>query len=56
MIWQRCENFSYKSLYSSFSIESLEAFPSSMIWNPWVLVKVGLKAWEATCGRIFTLD
>ena len=31
-------------------------FPSKVIWNVWVLPKVGSFAWEATWSKIMTLD
>ena len=33
-----------------------EVFSSKVIWNPWVLMKVGFFEWEATQGKILTLD
>ena len=43
-----------KSLYSS--IENSEAFPTSLVWNPWVLVRVSFFTWELLWGRILTLE
>ena len=31
-------------------------FPSKLVWNSWVPTKVGFFAWEASSGRIFTLN
>ena len=30
--------------------------PHQFIWNPWVLTKVGFVSWEASWGRVLTLD
>ena len=43
-----------KSLYSS--IENSEAFPTSLVWNPWVPVRVSFFTWELLWGRILTLE
>ena len=32
------------------------AFPSRSIWNPIVLPKIGFFAWEASWGKVFTLN
>ena len=58
MDWQhtRCGNFSIKQRYSSSSIENSKVFPTSLIWNPSILVRVSFLAWEATWGRLDQLE
>ena len=31
-------------------------FPSRLIWNPWVPIKVDFFAWEDSWGKVLTLD
>ena len=31
-------------------------FPALLVWNPLVLLKVGFFAWEASWGKVLTLD
>ena len=33
-----------------------EIFLVNIVWNPWMLTKVGFFAWEAVWGRIWSLD
>ena len=40
--------FSVKSLYSILEVGSVKPFPSSVVWNVWVLPKVSLFTWEAS--------
>ena len=48
--------FSVKSLYRALQSVSLVAFPSKIIWNSCVQPKLSFFAWEASWGRILTLD
>lgn len=34
----------------------MEEFPFNIMWNLWVLMKISFFAWEASWGRILTLD
>ena len=49
-------NFSVKSLYSAFDYRSAVQFPKSIIWSPRVPTKVGFFAWEASWGKVLTVD
>ena len=44
------------SLFTPFCIENLEVFPTSLVWNPQVPMRVCFLAWKATWGRILTLE
>ena len=48
--------FSIKSLYNSLQPVSLVSFPSKIIWNSYVQPKLSCFAWEASWGRVLTLD
>ena len=43
MVWlgSRKDTFSVKSFYSSLACRSVEPFPYDMVWNSWVLMRVG---------------
>ena len=46
-----------KSHYSSLAICRLfQVFPLSIVWNPWVLMRISFFSWEALLGRILPLD
>ena len=45
-----------RSLYSSLSRGFREPFPTSIVWRSWAPMKVSFFAWEASWGRILTLD
>ena len=49
-------SFSVKSLYSILEGGRIEPFPTSVVWNAWVPPKVSFFAWEATWGKVLTLD
>ena len=34
----------------------VDLFPSCVVWNAWVPPKVSFFAWEATWGKVLTLD
>ena len=53
---QRVDPSLVKSLYSIFEVGSVELFPTSVVWNPWVPSKVSFFAWEATWEKVLTLD
>ena len=48
--------FSMKFIYKYLSDLEAHLFPSNLIWNSWVPTMVGFFAWEASWGRILTLD
>ena len=49
-------NFTVKSFYNALEGGSTVPFPRSIIWSPYVPTKVGFFAWEATWGKVLTLD
>ncbi|RVW97325.1 hypothetical protein CK203_025933 [Vitis vinifera] len=53
---RRMINLQSKSLYKALEPERQGEFPSSVIWNPWVSLRVGFFAWEATWNKVLTLD
>ena len=48
--------FLVKSLYRAWQPVSLASFPSKIIWNSCVQLKISFFAWEASWGRVLTLD
>ncbi|CBI18590.3 unnamed protein product, partial [Vitis vinifera] len=48
--------FSVKSLYRALQSDSLVSFPSKIIWNSSVQPKLSFFAWEASWGKVLTLD
>ena len=48
--------FSVKSLYRAMQPVSFVAFPSKIILNSCVQPKLSFFAWEASWGRVLTLD
>ena len=48
--------FSVKSLYASLETGSVVQFPPSIVCNAWVPPQVMFFAWEATWGKVLTLD
>ena len=48
--------FSIKSLYRALQPVSIASFPSKIIWNSYVQPKISFFAWEASWGRVLTLD
>ena len=50
MGWTKSKDgkFTIKSLYKALEPERLGDFPASVIWNSWVLPRVGFFACEAT--------
>ena len=49
-------DFSVKSLYRTMQPGSHAFFPSKIIWNSCVQPKLSFFAWEASWGRVLTLD
>ena len=58
VLWKETKDgiFSVKSLYSALVSRSVVQFPNSIIWSPCAPTKVGFFAWEASWGRVLTLD
>ena len=50
------KGFSVKSMYKGFGPSPAIDFPYRLIWNPVVPSKIGVFAWEATWGKVLTLD
>ena len=50
------KGFSIKSMYKGFDPSPAIDFPHHLIWNPVVPPKIGVFAWEATWGKVLTLD
>ena len=48
--------FLVKALYKALEMESTRCFPMKIIWNLSVQSKVSFFAWEATWGKVLTLD
>ena len=58
VIWtaSRCDTFTVKSLYSILEPENSPLFPSGSIWRASVPPKVTFFAWEASRGKVLTLE
>ena len=58
VLWKETkdENFSVKCLYSALDSRSAVQFPESIIWSPCVPTKASFFAWEASWGKVLTLD
>ena len=50
------KGFSVSSMYKCFDSFLAFDFPYRLIWNPVVPPKIGVFAWEATWGKVLTLD
>ena len=50
------KGFSVKSMYKGFDVSLTFDFPHRLVWNPVVSSKIGVCAWEAAWGKVFTLD
>ena len=50
------KGFSVKSMYEGFDVSPAFDFPHCLVWNPVVSQKIGVFAWEATWGKVLTLD
>ena len=48
--------FSMKFLYKVLVASNSIVFPHQLIWSNWVPTKVGFFAWEASWGKVLTLD
>ena len=49
-------SFSVKLFYLLLAPARDLLFPSRLVWNPWVPTKVGFFAWEASWGKVLTLE
>ena len=58
VFWVETKSVSFfvKSLYSILEGGRVEPFPTSVVWNAWIPPKVSFFAWEATWGKVLTLD
>ncbi|RVW52364.1 hypothetical protein CK203_072021 [Vitis vinifera] len=58
MLWRETKDeiFLVKSLYSTLASRRVVQFPNSIIWSPCVPTKVCFFAWEASWGKVLTLD
>ena len=56
--WKEAKDgiFSVKSFYSVMEGSSIVLFPNNIIWSPCALFKVGFFAWEASWGKVLTLN
>ena len=52
----REEGFSVKLMYKGLDPSLAIEFPYCSVWNPVVPPKIGFFAWEATWGKVLTLD
>ena len=52
----RNDGFSVKSMYRVLDCSPQVAFPSRSIWNPVIPPRMGFFAWEASWGKLLTLD
>ena len=50
------KGFSVKIMYKGFNLSPAFDFPYRLVWNPVVPPKIGVFAWEATWGKVLTLD
>ena len=48
--------FSVKHFYLILTTGQESLFPYCFVWNSWVPTKVGFFAWEASWGKVLTLD
>ena len=48
--------FSIKCFYGVLDRSVAVLFPHCIIWNTWTPTKVGFFAWEASLGKVLTLD
>ena len=57
VIWKKTKSgfFTVKSLYSAEEQGSTVRFPRKIIWSPYVPLRVGFFAWEASWGKVLTL-
>ncbi|RVW32631.1 putative methyltransferase PMT13 [Vitis vinifera] len=58
VVWTKSKDskFTVKSLYKALEPEKQSDFLATVIWNSWVLPRVGFFAWEATWNKFLTLD
>ena len=48
--------FLVKSFYAALKVGRTVHFPMNIVWNPWVPSNVSFFAWEASWGKVLTLD
>ena len=58
VLWTQVKSgkFTVKFLYKALELDSLVYFPMKIIWNSRVQPKVSFFAWEASWGKVLTLD
>ena len=58
ILWKETKSgeFFVKSLYGALEMRNATPFPWNIMWNPCVSSKVGFFAWEASWGKVLTLD
>ena len=52
----RSDVFSVSSMYRALDCSPQVVFPSHLIWNPVIPPRMGFFAWEASWGKVLTLD
>ena len=50
------KGFTVKIMYKSFDTSLAVEFPYCLVWNPTVTPKIGVFAWEASWGKVLTMD
>ena len=50
------KGFTVKIMYKSFDTSPAVEFPYRLVWNPVVPPKIGVFAWEASWGKVLTMD
>ena len=58
VLWTQMKSgkFTVKFLYKALELDSLVYFPMKIIWNSYVQPKISFFAWEASWGKVLTLD
>ena len=52
----KAKSFSVKVMYKGYDISSAFDFPYQLIWNSVVPPKIDIFTWEASWGKVLTLD
>ena len=50
------KGFSVKSMYKGLDVSPALDFPHRLVWNPVAPPKTGVFTWEASWGKVLTLD
>lgn len=50
------DKFSIKNFYSFLVWGRVKSFLIILVWNSWIPIKKGFFSWEATWGRILTIN